>query len=224
MSDIELFKRSFNFDKTIRNKRCALLRNNTPYFKKLPVVVIHKIFKMLAFIAPGYYYYITDLHLYPRDSNQYIGKCCERRDNLVKISYNGWNDSFDEWVPIKNITYLDKTQFPQYRPGGCLDILDFPSSQWFKGLIWNVEIINNQQILTVIYKQYVQKKIIIVKNIPICYKYIAPANRHTFGIWTSPINKYYFKFNKYHPSPIPNKYIKTITNRLGYTLDVCDII
>ena len=61
MSYNERYKSSFNFNESISNKRCILLSNNTPCFNKLPVSVIRYIFKMVATIADGYYYYITDL-------------------------------------------------------------------------------------------------------------------------------------------------------------------
>ena len=179
----DFFQRSFNFDKSLVSKRTLLLRGSAPHFKTLPVVIINKIFRMLAFIETGFYYHVTDSHQYPNIVNKYVGKCCEIKDKLVKISYSGWNDSFDEWVSAKNITYLSKTQCFSYYIGAYIDILDLPSCEWYKGLIWNINFINNQKILTVIYKLKPKRQFVIVKNIPIYYKYIAPYKRHTFRMW-----------------------------------------
>lgn len=224
MSDNERYKSSFNFNESISNKRCILLSNNTPCFNKLPVSVIRYIFKMVATIADGYYYYITDLHSYPKKFNKYIGRCCEQKKNSVKISYNGWNDSFDEWVPRQNISYLDKTQMPVYHVGDNLDILDKVSSEWFNGLVCDVRFTDNYPILTVIYRLRKSKKLIIMKDIPIYYKYISPSKRHTGKVWhKAPLSSKIFNFYKQRNYEELINHVKTIATRIRYILEVREI-
>jgi len=220
----ELFEKSFTFEKNLKNKACYLLSNKTPYFKMLPTLLIYEIFKILAFVEKGFYYYVADLSKYPNKINRYIGKCCEIKDDLFKISYMGWNDEFNEWVPRKNITYLDKIQYPKYSIGGYLDILH-DSSVWFQGIIINI---NKQQRLTVIYKIKTEKRYIMVKNIPLYYKYIAPHKRHTFTVWRTPREFELFNiFNR--PGYVfgirlfcEEEFGKMLTRRINYEL--CTIV
>ena len=218
------FEKSFNFDITLTNKKTFILRNNSTFFNKLPIEIIQKIFKMLAFISEGYYYYVRDLSIYPNIINRYIGKCCAIKNNYAKISYNGWNDSFDEWVPVKNISYLDKTQMPVYKRGEYLDILDTFTCEWYKGIICGIESTNNQFFLTVIYRVKLQKKFILVMNIPIYYKFIAPYKRHTFRVWNNGISNRFFNFYRQRNYQDLIQYIKDKITYLGYKLHLREII
>lgn len=223
----DFFERSFNFDKSLINKKFLLLWNKSPYFKILPIVVIHKIFKILAFIQEDYYYHVTDSFNYPHQKNQYIGKCCEIKKNLVKIAYSGWEDAFDEWVPIENLTYLDKNNYPKYcsPKSFYLDILDLAAGMWFGGVICHVEVVNNQKMLTVIYRQKLLKKFFIINNIPISYKYIAPYKRHTSrhsNLSADSISRSLIK-NRQHKQHTKRCIIDR-ANQMGYTISTKSLI
>lgn len=179
MREIEIFRRSFDFDKNVGKKALHLLRQSAQYFISLPVEIIREIVGMLVFKKQGYYYNIEDSHTYPLKINKYLGKYIGGHNSLVEVSFNGWTDKFNEVVTLKHLSYLTKQDMPSYHTGDYLDIKTPLDNKWFVGLIWNIKFVNNEQFLTIIYKIKREKKLMIATGIPIYYKYMSPMSRHT---------------------------------------------
>ena len=179
MREIEIFRKSFNFDNNIVSKTLYLLRHSSRHFNTLPVEIIREIVNMIAFKKKGYYYNIRDTFQWPHEVNKYLGKYIGRQNDLIKVSYNGWGDDYNESVPLKNISYLNKDAIPGYYRGGYLDIMNPYDNKWFVGLIWETQIINNEKFFTIIYKININKKLMIVTGVPIYYKYMCPMRSHT---------------------------------------------
>jgi len=184
MTENEKFIRSFNFDINYKHKVLLILKNKQQYFSILPIELIKEIITFIIFRKKGFYYFIQDNSIYPNISNKYLGTIKSRCGKTALVSYNGWNDNFDEQVNINQISFLRKTQYPLYFVGDYLDILDKKTNLWFLGSVLNIEIKNNIQLLTILYVKYNTKEIIIANNIPIYYKYITEKNRHTYkSLW-----------------------------------------
>jgi len=179
MREIDLFRNSFNFDKNIAKKALHLLRESAQHFIGLPVEIIREIIDMLAFKKPGYYYNIRDTFQWPNEVNKYLGKYIGRHNDLVKVSYNGWTDNYNETVDLKYLTYLTPKEYPSYEIGNYLDIKEPNDISWFVGLIWDIKFVNDEKFLTILYKIKDLKILMIAKNVPIYYKYICPVSRHT---------------------------------------------
>ena len=121
----------------------------------------------------GYYYYIQDNSVYPKKINKYLGKITEKQTNMVKVSYNGWNKNFDEWVSLKHITYLRDSQYPIYFPGMLLEFCDISiGNNWYQSIITNVTNRDNNTFIDILYTRGIIRQNTIVKNIPIYYKHI----------------------------------------------------
>ena len=177
--EIDLFKRSFNFDKNIAKKAIYLLRESTQHFISLPIEIIREIVDILSFKKTGYYYSIRDTYTYPLKINNYLGKIVEKHNGLAEVSYNGWTDDFNETVTLKYLSYLTEKDMPRYYIGSYLDIKSLLDNKWFVGLIWDIKFVNDEQFLTILYKIKDEKKLMIAKNVPIYYKYMCPVSRHT---------------------------------------------
>lgn len=218
MREIEFFNQSFNFDKNIGKKALHLLRQSARHFISLPVDIIREIVNILTFKKKGYYYSIKDNHHYPLKINNYIGKYLAEFGDLAKVSYNGWTKDFDEKVVIKNLNYLTEKDRPNYCIGGYLDIKTPLRNLWFVGLIWNINIINNEKFLTIIYKIKREKKLMIATGIPIYYKYMCPMNRHTKQ-WATVVPTDFAHFLKKIPiAQRPIQWARHLAFRKNYTV------
>ena len=217
MREIDIFRRSFDFDKNVGQKTLHLLRESAQHFISLPVEIIREIIDILAFKKRGYYYNIEDTHQYPLKINKYLGKYIGGHNGLVEVSYNGWTEDFNEVVTLKHLSYLTEQELPIYHIGDYLDIKTPLGIGWFVGLIWNIKFVNNEQFLTIIYKIKKEKKIMIAKDIPIYYKYICPMSRHTKH-WASVIPTDFAYFLKKIPiAQRPIQWARHLATRKNYT-------
>ena len=216
MNENEKFIESFNFDLNYEKKSLLILSNKTNYFNILPIDLIREVIEYVSFRKKGFYYFIQDSSNYPNKSNKYLGTIKSRCGKKALVSYNGWNDSFDEQVNISQISFLQKNQYPLYVIGDLLDILDKKTSLWFLGGVLDIKFINNQQFLTIIYLRGGEyKEIIIVKDIPVYYKYIATKYMHTYKYGTTK-HGHVYKRNLWGARRKLKRFIKTFKSKGSY--------
>tara|TARA_B110000971_G_C19781986_1_gene395759 strand:+ start:78 stop:716 length:639 start_codon:yes stop_codon:yes gene_type:complete len=202
MSQFNIFNKSFKFDNNAPKKVVHILRQKALYFNILPECIIREIFGFISGKKKGYYYYIQDNSIYPKKINKYLGKITEKQINRVKVSYNGWNRNFDEWVSLKHITYLRDSQYPLYFPGMLLEFCDISiGNKWYLSIITNVTNRDNNTFIDILYTCGIIKKNIIVKNIPIYYKYITAFLLHTSSFTqAAKLRRTYRLYNSQNPT------------------------